>query len=278
VIHFFSNSLAVLKRFYLGAILFFMYAPIAVLIIFSFNNSRSRGTWEGFTLDWYIRLFNDQHTQLALRNTVLIAIFSTFFATIIGTVAALGIDKLKKRPRTAIMLVSRVPDMMPDVITGISLMMLFLFVFRMLGFGSLGFGTMLLAHVIFNVPYVILSVTPKIRQLDPNLYEAALDLGSSPFRAFVQVILPELWPGVVTGAMLAFTLSVDDFMVSFFTTSPGVQNLSIRIFSMTRRGVDPSINALSTIIFVVVMVMLILINRRDRQLVRKNVEDGSVED
>jgi len=277
VIYAFSNALAVLKRFYLGAILFFMYAPIAVLIIFSFNDSRSRGTWEGFTLDWYIRLFNDQHTQLALRNTVLIAIFSTIFATIIGTVAAIGIDKLKKRSRTAIMLVSRVPVMMPDIITGLSLMMLFLFVFRMLGIGRLGFGTMLLAHVIFNVPYVILSVTPKLRQLDPNLYEAALDLGSSPLRAFVQVILPELWPGVVTGAMLAFTLSVDDFMVSFFTTSPGVQNLSIRIFSMTRRGVDPSINALSTIIFVVVMVMLILINRRDRQLIRKNVEDGTDE-
>jgi len=276
--HFFTNTLAVLKRLYLGLILFFMYAPIAVLIIFSFNNSRSRGTWEGFTLDWYIRLFNDQHTQLALRNTILIALFSTFIATCIGTLAAIGIDKLKKRSRTAIMLVSRVPVMMPDVITGISLMMLFLFVFRMLGVGRLGFGTMLLAHIIFNVPYVILSVTPKIRQLDPNLYEAALDLGSSPFRAFVQVILPELWPGVVTGAMLAFTLSVDDFMVSFFTTSPGVQNLSIRIFSMTRRGVDPSINALSTIIFVVVMIMLILINRRDRQLIRKHVEDNTAED
>jgi len=275
--NFFANTLAVLKRFYLGLILFFMYAPIAVLIIFSFNSSRSRGTWEGFTLDWYIRLFNDQHTQLALRNTILIALFSTFFATIIGTLAAIGIDKLKKRSRTAIMLVSRVPVMMPDVITGISLMMLFLFVFRMLGIGSLGFGTMLLAHVIFNVPYVILSVTPKIRQLDPNLYEAALDLGSNPFRAFVQVILPELWPGVITGAMLAFTLSVDDFMVSFFTTSPGVQNLSIRIFSMTRRGVDPSINALSTIIFVVVMVMLILINRRDRQLIRRGTEDDTAE-
>ena len=275
MIRFYASSLAVLKRFYLGLILFFMYAPIAVLIIFSFNASRSRGTWEGFTLDWYIRLFNDQHTQLALRNTVLIAIFSTIFATIIGTVAALGIDKLKKRSRTAIMLVSRVPVMMPDVIIGISLMMMFLFVFRTLGIGSLGFGTMLLAHVIFNVPYVILSVTPKLRQLDPNLYEAALDLGSNPFRAFVQVILPELWPGVVTGAMLAFTMSVDDFMVSFFTTSPGVQNLSIRIFSMTRRGVDPSINALSTLIFVVVMIMLILINRRDRQLIHKNSEDGT---
>ncbi|MCL2405930.1 MAG: ABC transporter permease [Defluviitaleaceae bacterium] len=268
-----ANMMAVLKRLYMGLILFFMYAPIAVLIIFSFNASRSRGTWEGFTLDWYIRLLNDQHTQRALRNTVLIAIFSTIFATAIGTVAAIGIDKLKKRSRTAIMLVSRVPVMMPDVIIGISLMMLFLFVFRTLGVGSLGFGTMLLAHVIFNVPYVILSVTPKLRQLDPNLYEAALDLGSNPLRAFVQVILPELWPGVVTGAMLAFTMSVDDFMVSFFTTSPGVQNLSIRIFSMTRRGVDPSINALSTIIFVVVMIMLILINRRDRRLIHKNAED-----
>jgi len=275
MIRFLPNAVAVLKRFYLGLLLFFMYAPIAVLILFSFNSSRSRGTWEGFTLDWYIRLFNDQHTQLALRNTILIAVFSTVAATFIGTIAALGIDKLKKRTRTTIMLVSRVPVMMPDVITGISLMMLFLFVFRMLGFGSLGFGTMLLAHIIFNVPYVILSVTPKLRQLDPNLYEAALDLGSSPFRAFVQVILPELWPGVITGAMLAFTMSVDDFMVSFFTTSPGVQNLSIRIFSMTRRGVDPSINALSTIIFVVVMIMLILINRRDRHLIHKNTEEDA---
>jgi len=265
--------IAFLKRFYLGAILFFMYAPIAVLIIFSFNASRSRGTWEGFTLDWYIRLFNDQHTQLALRNTVLIAIFSTIFATIIGTTAAIGIDKLRKRARTAIMLVSRIPVMMPDVITGISLMMLFLFVFRALGIGRLGFGTMLLAHVIFNVPYVILSVTPKLRGLDPNLYEAALDLGASPLRAFVQVILPELWPGVVTGAMLAFTLSVDDFMVSFFTRSPGVENLSIRIFSMTRRGVDPRINALSTIIFVVVMIMLILINRRDKGLMQRREQE-----
>jgi len=262
------------KRFYLGLILFFMYAPIIVLMIFSFNASRSRSTWEGFTLDWYIQLFNDPHTQLALRNTVLIAIFSTLLATIIGTLAAVGIDRLKKRPRTVIMLVSRVPVMMPDIITGISLMILFLFVFRMLGVGRLGFGTMLLAHVIFNVPYVILSVTPKLRQLDPNLYEAALDLGSSPLRAFVQVVLPELWPGVITGAMLAFTLSVDDFMVSFFTTSPGVQNLSIRIFAMTRRGVDPRINALSTLIFIVIMLMLFLIYRRDKRLIRVRAEEG----
>ena len=258
-----------LKKFYLAMLLFFMYAPILVLMVFSFNASRSRNTWGGFSLRWYVELFNDPHTQLALRNTILIAIFSTILATIIGTMAAVGIDKLKRRSRTIIMGVTRLPVMMPDIVTGLSLMILFLFVFRMLGFGRLGFGTLLLAHVIFNVPYVILSVIPRLRRLDPNLYEAALDLGASPLRAFVQVILPELWPGVVTGAMLAFTLSVDDFMVSFFTTSPGVQNLSIRIFSMTRRGVDPRINALSTLIFIAIMILLFLINRRDQRLTRK---------
>jgi spermidine/putrescine transport system permease protein len=245
-------------------------------MVFSFNASRSRNTWGGFSLRWYIELFNDPHTQLALRNTVLIAIFATILATIIGTAAAVGIDKLKRHPRTFIMGVTRIPVMMPDIVTGLSLMILFLFIFRMVGFGRLGFGTLLLAHVIFNVPYVILSVIPKLRQLDPNLYEAALDLGSSPLSAFVKVILPELWPGVVTGAMLAFTLSVDDFMVSFFTTSPGVQNLSIRIFAMTRRGVDPRINALSTLIFIVIMILLFLINRRDQRLIRKQQGIGHV--
>ena len=262
-----------IKKIYLGLLLFFMYAPILVLMAFSFNASRSRNTWGGFSLRWYVELFNDPHTQLALRNTVLIAIFSTIVATIIGTMAAVGIDKLKRRPKAIIMGISRMPVMMPDIVTGLSLMILFLFIFRMLGFGRLGFGTLLLAHVIFNVPYVILSVIPRLRQLDPNLYEAALDLGSNPFRAFVQVILPELWPGVITGAMLAFTLSVDDFMVSFFTTNPGVQNLSIRIFAMTRRGVDPRINALSTLIFVFIMILLFFINRRDKSLIRKRQDD-----
>ncbi|MCL1788301.1 MAG: ABC transporter permease, partial [Defluviitaleaceae bacterium] len=247
-----------IKKMYLGAILFFMYAPIMILMIFSFNASRSRNTWGGFTLEWYFQLFQDHNIMRALRNTLLVAVFSTIIAVIIGTLAAVSVDKLGKRKREAILNVSKLPVMMPDIVTGITLMILFLFVFRTIGFGSLGFGTLLLAHIIFNVPYVILSVLPKLRQLDPNLYEAALDLGSSPFWAFIKVILPEIWPGVVTGAMLAFTLSVDDFMVSFFTTSPVTQNLSIMIFSMTRRGVDPRINALSTLIFVVIMIMLFL--------------------
>jgi len=263
-----------IKKIYLGAILFFMYAPILVLSIFSFNASRSRNTWDGFTLDWYFRLFQNPDVMRALRNTVLVAIFSTIAAVIIGTLAAISVDKLGKRKRRVIMSVSKIPVMMPDIVTGLTLMALFLFVFRAIGFGNLGFGTLLLAHIIFNVPYVMLSVLPRLRQLDANMYEAALDLGAGPSRAFMQVVLPELWPGIITGAMLAFTLSVDDFMVSFFTTSPATQNLSILIFSMTRRGVDPQINALSTLIFIVIMIMLFLINRRDQQLIRRKAEEN----
>lgn len=261
-----------IKRLYLGAILFFMYAPIIVLMIFSFNASRSRNAWGGFTLDWYFMLFRDQNIMRALRNTASVAVLSTIAAVVIGTLAAVSVDKLGKRKKTAVMAVSKLPVMMPDIVTGLTLMALFLFVFRIIGFGGLGFGTLLLAHIIFNVPYVMLSVLPKLRQLDPNLYEAALDLGCKPMRAFVQIVLPELWPGIVTGAMLAFTLSVDDFMVSFFTTSPATQNLSTLIFSMTRRGVDPRINALSTLIFVVIMLMLFVINKRDQHLIKKRVE------
>lgn len=261
-----------LKKMYLGLVLFFMYAPIFLLMIFSFNASRSRNTWEGFTLHWYRQLFSDPNIRRALTNTLLIAVLATIAAVAIGTLAAVSVDKLGKRKRELILSVSKVPVMMPDIVTGLTLMALFLFIFRIFGFGSLGFGTLLIAHIVFNVPYVILSVLPRLRQLDPNLYEAALDLGASPMRAFVQVILPEIWPGVVTGALLAFTLSVDDFMVSFFTTSPATQNLSMLIFSMTRRGVDPRINALSTIIFFVIMAMLFVINKRDQRLIKKREE------
>jgi len=262
-----------LKKMYLGAILFFMYAPILLLMVFSFNASRSRNNWEGFTLDWYRELFNNDSVRRALTTTLLIGIFSTVLAVVIGTLAAFSVDKLSKRKKRAVMAVSKLPVMMPDIVTGITLMILFMFVFRTLGFGGLGRGTLLLAHVIFNVPYVILSVLPKLRQLDENLYEAALDLGSSPLRAFVQVILPEIWPGIITGALLAFTLSIDDFMVSFFTTGPATQNLSMLIFSMTRRGVNPQINALSTLIFIVTMLMLFFINRRDKQIMKQRKED-----
>jgi spermidine/putrescine transport system permease protein len=252
----------------LGLVLFFLYAPIAVLIIFSFNASRSRGNWGGFTLRWYVELFNDATIMRALYNTVTIAFLSALIATVIGTLAAVGISRLGRKPKAAILSINNLPVFNPEIVTGVSLMILFIFIIRLIGLGGLGFGTLLLSHIIFNVPYVILSVMPKLRRLDGNLYEAALDL-ARPVRAFVQVVLPEIWPGVVTGAMLAFTLSIDDFMVSFFTTGPGVNNLSIYVFSMTRRGVNPMINALSTLIFITIMCLLFLIHKRDQKAKKK---------
>jgi spermidine/putrescine transport system permease protein len=266
------------KKIYLGLILLFLYAPIAVLIVFSFNKSKSRANWGGFTLDWYRELFRDPAIIRALSNTLLIAFLSALIATVIGTLAAVAVDSLNKKTKAVVMNITNLPVMNPDIVTGVSLMILFIFAIRLLGLRGLGFGTLLLSHITFNVPYVILSVTPKLRQLDGNLYEAALDLGAPPLTAFVKVILPEIMPGVVTGAMLAFTLSVDDFVISFFTTGSGVSNLSILIFSMARRGVNPKINALSTLIFIVVLALLYLINRRDtRQRKKLNGKDAGYE-
>ena len=264
--------MTVVKKIYLGVILFFLYAPIIVLMVFSFNSSQSMATWEGFTLDWYRALLNNREVRRALENTLLIGVFSTLIATTIGTAAAVGLDRLGRKSKKVIISVSSLPVMMPDIVTGICLMMLYHFVIRSIGRGQLGFNTLLLSHIMFNVPYVILCVMPKLRTIDPNLYEAALDLGSRPLRAFVKVILPEIWPGVVTGAMLAFTLSVDDFMVSFFTTGPGVENLSILIFSMTRVGINPMINALSTLIFMATLLLLTIIYLRDRRANKKKEE------
>jgi len=251
-----------LKKAYIGLILLFLYAPIFVLMVFSFNASKSRSNWTGFTLDWYVQLFNDTQIMNALTNTVIIALLSALIATVIGTAAAIGLHAMKKGPRKVILTLNNLPVLNPDIVTGVSLMVLFIFVFNLFKGGNLGFATLLLAHISFNIPYVILSVLPKLRQLDPNLYEAALDLGAKPLPAFYKVILPEIMPGVVTGWILAFTLSIDDFIISFFTTGSGVSNLSIVIFSMARRGVNPKINALSTIIFAVVMLLLYLVNIR----------------
>ena len=252
-----------LKRFYLTLILLFMYAPIAILIIYSFNASKSRAVWAGFTLDWYIALFQDPDIAKALYNTLTIAFFSSIIATVIGTMAAVGIDAMRGFKKTAVMTVTNIPVVNPDIVTGVSLMILYIAVFRLFPGLKLGYGTMLLSHVAFNTSYIILSVLPKLRQLDKNLYEAALDLGATPMAGFFKVILPEIMPGVVTGALLAFTMSLDDFVVSFFTTGSGVNNLSILIYSMARRGINPKINALSTIMFVVVLLLLYVINKTD---------------
>lgn len=246
-----------LKKLYGSLIYLFLYAPILILIIFSFNNSRSRGSWGGFTLKWYSALFKDSQIMSALYYTIAIAVISSLIATIIGTAAAIGVRQMNRKQKSLVMNLSYIPVLNADIVTGISLMLLFIFI-RL----QLGFITLLIAHITFNIPYVILSVLPKLRQLDNNLYEAALDLGATPWDALLKVIIPEIMPGIITGALLAFTLSIDDFVISFFTTGSGVSNLSITIYSMARRGINPKINALSTLMFIAVLSLLFIINIR----------------
>ena len=246
-----------LKKSYAALIYLFLYAPILILLVFSFNASKSRGVWAGFTLKWYRELFQDRQIMKALYHTIIIAVLSSTIATVIGTAAAIGIHNMKKLKRKIVMNLTYIPVVNPDIVTGLSLMLLFIFTnFR------LGFVSLLLAHITFNIPYVILSVLPKLKQLDKNLYEAALDLGASPFYAYRKVILPEIMPGVITGLLLAITLSIDDFVISFFTTGSGVSTLSIIVYSMARRGINPKINALSTLLFVTVLLLLVIVNLR----------------
>jgi len=251
----------ILKKIYLYLIFLFLYAPIAVLVIQSFNASKSRGRWGGFTLKWYEELFRDREIASALYNTLLIAVISSIVATVVGTAAALGIYNMKKIKKTIIMNLTYLPVLNPDIVTGVSLMLLFVFMKGFTGIG-LGFFTMLLSHITFNIPYVILSVLPKLKQLDKNIYEAALDLGATPFYAVRKVIIPEIAPGILTGFLLAFTLSIDDFIISFFTTGSGVSNLAIYVYSMARRGINPKINALSTLMFLTVLILLLIVNKR----------------
>ncbi len=251
-----------LSRIYTTLIFLILYAPIAVMVLFSFNASNSTGVFTGFSLYWYKELFNDPATLAALKNTLILAVLSSAIATLIGTVAAVGIYKLKsKHVKSAVMTVTNVPMMNPDIVTGISLMLLFVFVTARLGLSqSLSFTTVLIAHITFNLPYVILSITPKLGQMDKHLTEAALDLGCTPFQAFCKVELPAIFPGIISGLIMAFTLSLDDFVISYFTTGNGFETLPIRIYSMTKKRVTPDMYALSTLIFIAVLVLLVLSN------------------
>ncbi|MCL2698844.1 MAG: ABC transporter permease [Defluviitaleaceae bacterium] len=240
--------------------------PIAVLMALSFNASRSRNTWGGFSLQWYAELFRDPTIMRALYVTIAIAVLASVISTAAGTIAAVGLHSMGKISKRVWLSVNNLPVFNPDIVTGVSLMVLFISAFRIFRFGSLGFGTLLIAHVLFGIPYVILAVLPKLRQMDQNLYEAALDLGATPRQAFLKVILPEISPGIITGAMLSFTMSIDDFVISFFTTGSGVNNISTIVYSMARRGINPMINALSTLMFVVVIILLFIINKRDVEL------------
>ena len=223
-----------IKRTYLALILLFLYVPIAVLIVQSFNAGISRAKWEGFSLRWYQELIQSPSIMQALYVTVTIALLAAAFSTILGTLAAIGIHAMRKRPQAAMMTMTNIPMTMPDIVTGISLMLLFIFTKV-----ERGYFTMLLAHITFNTPYVVLSVLPKLKEMNKFSYEAALDLGATPGYALRRVILPAIRPGVITGAMLAFTLSLDDFTISYFTTSPLVQNLSTLIYSEAARASNP---------------------------------------
>ena len=239
---------------YLGLMLIFLYAPILVLMVFSFNGSKSMARWTGFSFKWYEALMHDSTIMNALMVTLSVAVISALVATFIGTFAAIGIHSMKKRPRAVVENISRLPMVNPDLVTGISFMMLF----AAMGIKG-GYTRMLIAHITFNIPYVIFSVMPKLRQSSNLLYEAAMDLGCTPMMAIRKVVIPDIMPGIVSGFVLAFSLSLDDFVVSWFATD-GIQNLSIYIYGIARRGISPKINALCTIMFVVVVALLVFIN------------------
>ena len=235
-----------LKKSYLAIVLIFLYVPILVLIVQSFNAGKSRAKWEGLSLRWYQELFTNSSIMNALWVTVSVAV-----------VAAIGIYSMKKRPQALMMTMTNLPNTMPDIVTGVSLMLLYIFAKV-----DRGYVTMVLAHITFDVPYVVLSVLPKLKQMNKHTYEAALDLGATPLYALTHVIIPECKQGIVTGALLAFTLSLDDFTISYFTTSPLVQNLSTLIYSATKLGISPVYYALSSLMFVVLLVLLLIVNHR----------------
>ena len=240
---------------YLGLIVLFMYAPIFMLSALSFNAGRSRAHFSGFSLHWYTEMFQDEAIIAALQNTLIIAFVSASIATVLGTMAAVAIRSMKKLPRNLIIGVTNVPMLNADIVTGISLMLLFI-AFRF----TLGFGTILISHITFNLPYVLLAVLPKIRLSSQVSYDAALDLGASPLYAFFKVVLPDIMPGVLSGFLLAFTMSLDDFIITHFTRGAGIDTISTLVYSEARKGIKPSMYALSTLIFVTVFVILVFAN------------------
>lgn len=260
----------VLKRIYMILILFLLYAPIATLIVLSFNSSKSRAKWGGFTLSWYRSLFQNQEIMEAFYTTLVIALLASVLATLIGTLAAIGIHAMKKKMRTVFTGITNIPMLNSEIVMGVSLMLLFI-ILRI----RLGFSTILLAHITFDIPYVILSVLPKMKQTNRNVYEAALDLGATPFYAFRKTILPDIMPGISSGFLLSFTMSLDDFVITYFTKGPGVDTLSTKIYSEVRKGIKPEIYALSTILFVSVMVLLLLINLAPAKESREELEKDS---
>ena len=249
-----KESKKILSKIYMVLIMAFFYLPILYTVVFSFNSGRSLTRFDGFSLRWYERMFSDANMMKAIFYTIVIALLATAISTVVGTIAAIGLSNCKKLVRGTMEQVNNLPLTNPDIVTAIGLLMFF----SMLGLEK-GFTTMLLAHVMFCIPYVMLSVMPKLRSLDPNLADAALDLGATPWQALTKVIVPQIMPGIVSGALVAFTMSFDDFIISYFVTGNGVNNISILVYTMSKR-VNPSINALSTLIILIITAVLVLIN------------------
>lgn len=260
----------ILSKIYTTLIFVFLYAPIVVLIVFSFNNGKSRSVWKGFSLRWYENLFNDDTILEALWTSIEVAVLAAIFSAIIGTAAAVGLKHMNKGIRSVMLTLNNIPMVNPDIVTGISMMLLFVAIFSLTGLLRPGFNTLVIAHVTFCIPYVLLSVLPKLNQMNPSIYEAAQDLGCPPFRAFFKVVVPEIMPGIVTGMMMAFTLSLDDFVISYFTSGSTAQTLPMVIYSMTKRRLSPKINALSAIMFLIVLILLIAINLKQ---IRENAKE-----
>lgn len=246
----------ILKKIYVALIFLFLYAPIATLIVLSFNESKTRSKWGGFTIKWYISLFQDTDILGALGTTLLIAFLSAFIATVIGLISCIAMLGMKRQTRAVFMGITNIPMLNADIVTGISLMLLFI----SMGL-KFGFGTILLSHITFNIPYVILCIMPKMKQLNPSTYEAALDLGASHLTAFFKIMLPDLLPGILSGFLMAFTMSLDDFIITHFTKGAGIDTLSTKIYTEVKKGIKPEMYALSAIIFITVLILLLLVNK-----------------
>ena len=257
-----NKKSGILSKIYVALSRIFLNAPSAVLIFYSFNKGKST-VWKGFSLKWYEQLFKDDNIMNALGNTIIIAVLASFFATILGTAAAIGINNFKGKKRVLIQNASNIPIISPDIVMGVSLMLLFTFLGVMFNF-EMGFVTVLISHICFCVPFVVLNVMPRIRRMDSSIYDAALDLGCNQWQAFYKVVIHELMPGIFSGLLMSFTYSLDDFIITYFTRGAKFQNLSIEIYSMTHRRISPKINALSALLFLAVLIIMIIINLRER--------------
>lgn len=271
-----KNKLSRPARFYMVLIFIFLYAPIVVMTLFSFNDASSTYVFTGFSLKWWKELFSESAAMNALLNSLILAVSSALVATVLGTIATVGIFNSKnKLYKKTMMSVTNIPMMNPEIVTGISMMLLFVFVGTIINKSNvLGFTTLLISHVTFCLPYVILNILPKLKQFDMNIYEAAVDLGCKPFNAFFKVVLPNIASGIVTGLIMSFTLSLDDFIISYFTNGPSFQTLPIYVFSMTKKRVTPDMYALSTLVFVVILLLLVFMNISQSKSNKKDKSDS----